>query len=135
MSARLLRGFRRIGIVLAVVVFSVGALLSLWGAAQGPLIATRHAEASNCIFKRSQTAQTIVSDRIGYVDHSANNCPWEASLIPVAQLPKAMVPIPPLWAEFLPAFAGFLAMSAIAAGLIFGASAVLGWVLAGFSRD
>lgn len=135
-GARLLRGFRRIGIVFALLIFGIGALCSVFWAADGPSRAIRTAEAQNCIYRRSQIERAVIWEgSSGYVDPTANNCPWEASYIAMNRLPTRATDVPSFWPDFLSTFGLLLALFAALACVAFGASWTTGWVLAGFSRD
>lgn len=135
-GARLIRGFRRIGLVLAILIFGFGTSASVFWAAEGPNRAIRTAEAHNCIYRRSQVERAIIWEgRGGFVDPAANRCPWEASYIAMTNLPTSPSSVPSFWWEFLPSFGMLVALFAALAGMAFGASWATGWVLAGFSRD
>jgi len=143
-SARVRRGFRRLGIAIAVPVLMIGAGLSFIVASEQATHSVRSAEHHNCVLERwragkaSQPPPGYVLDanrfaRFDTVEVKAEGCPWSWS---VSLTPDAKpLPVPNYWSSALPGLAIGGAISLAVATLALILFMTLGWIIAGFMRD
>src|SRR5262245_33728371 len=113
-SARVRRGFRRLGIAIALPVFVMGAGLTFIIADQQATHSVRDAEHHNCVLGHWRAGRTLqpppgyVLDnnpfaRFVTVEVTAEGCPW-SSAVSLA-LDAKPVPVPSYWSSALPGLA------------------------------
>lgn len=136
-GARFIRGFRRIGLVVAAATFVAGTAFTIGIAIEQNDRLHREYTQAKCIEAKHKAKSAFVfSDyRPLEIDLEKSGCsgPMYTEIIPTI-LSKATAPPAPLQGFIEPAYIGFLISGAISGGcfLVFW---LMGWICAGFTRD
>lgn len=135
-SARIIRGFRRIGAVVAIPILLVGVGASLFIGYDAYASKERRSAQANCLLSKAKQGTDLPA--LSYdktkVDPQAAGCngpmysiyPWEIS---------AYTPRPSVAEDFAPAGVGGSAASIAGAAIVYALFWAVGWVFAGFTRD
>lgn len=135
-GARFLRGFKRIGLVVAALSIAIGTILTIIIAIDAQRSAERRHEAAACIAKlmRDRTPLKMKEYSRSEIDFEANGCPYMWSM-DIDSIKKVAAEKPgPLQCVVEPAGIGVILTFGVASILYFGFW-LIGWVCAGFTRD
>lgn len=133
-GARFIRGFKRIGLVLGVLIFVTGAVISVVVANQArQALSDRHTQAI-CIFETQH--RTVMSEyRPSEVDLRASGCAGPMYTETMDTIRSAASKKPAALEGFIePLYLGSL-ISAAVGGFVFALFWLIGWLCAGFTRD
>jgi hypothetical protein len=138
-SARFIRGFRRIGIVAAALIFLTGMAITIVVAFDQQRSAERKFEQATCIARvvREQHSFKMRSYDQTKIDYDESGCPgysfYGDPLERVLAFAKAGPPAPLEYA--VQPFLIGLAISLVSATALFFGFWLIGWLCAGFTRD
>jgi hypothetical protein len=147
-SRRIRRGFSRIGVAVALLIFIVGAAISYIFIAEDAFDANRDFDKWACVLRQNSDRKltgddfkraALATSNCGYFSAYSNygSLEWVArgQIVSVEGIMLARASRSKMWSDFLRWFGGALAICALLAGTAYFFFWGLGWVVSGFARD
>ncbi|MBR0903348.1 hypothetical protein [Bradyrhizobium liaoningense] len=136
-GARFIRGFQRVGVVMACLVGVIGLITSIVVAVDQQSSASRRYSQAKCVYDKLSAGQPVKMREYdkSKIDYDESGClgpgyggtPTEVA-IAAANPPSALE-------SFVAPFAIGIGITAVSSALSFGLFWLLGWLCAGFTRD
>lgn len=135
-GARIIRGFRRIGAVVAIPVLLIGIGVSVFIGYDAYASKERRSVQANCLLSKAKQSSglPVLSYDHSKVDPQAAGCEGPMYSVYPWEIP-ANTPKPSFMEDLAPTVVGGSAASVVGAAIAYGLFWAVGWVCAGFTRD